>query len=35
MSTIEADFKKGVLTVTLPKAPESKQAENKIVVKAA
>jgi len=34
-SKIEAVFKKGVLTVTLPKTPDSKQAEKKIVVKAA
>ncbi|MBN8871587.1 MAG: Hsp20/alpha crystallin family protein [Rhodospirillales bacterium] len=31
---IEADFKNGVLTVTLPKKPEAIQAERKIDVKA-
>lgn len=31
---IEADFKNGVLTVTLPKKPEAIQAERKIEVKA-
>jgi HSP20 family protein len=34
-SKIEATFKKGVLTVTLPKSPEAKKAEKKIEVKAA
>jgi HSP20 family protein len=32
---IEAAFKKGVLTVTLPKSPEAQKAEKKIEVKAA
>lgn len=32
---IEADFKKGVLTVTLPKKPEAQKSEKKIAVKAA
>ena len=32
---IEANFKKGVLTVTLPKKPEAQKAEKKIAVKAA
>jgi HSP20 family protein len=32
---IEADFKQGVLTVTLPKSPQAKQAEQKITIKAA
>jgi HSP20 family protein len=32
---IEATFKKGVLTVTLPKSPEAQKAEKKIEVKAA
>jgi len=32
---IEASFKKGVLTVTLPKKPEAQKAEKKIDVKAA
>jgi len=32
---IEASFKKGVLTVTLPKKPEAQQAAKKIEVKAA
>jgi HSP20 family protein len=32
---IEANFKKGVLTVTLPKSPEAQAAEKKIAVKAA
>ena len=32
---IEASFKKGVLTVTLPKTAEAKKAEKKIVVKVA
>jgi HSP20 family protein len=32
---IEASFKKGVLTVTLPKKPEAQKAEKKIAVKAA
>ena len=32
---IEATFKKGVLTVTLPKKPEAQKAEKKIAVKAA
>ena len=32
---IEATFKKGVLTVTLPKTPEAQKAERKITVKAA
>jgi HSP20 family protein len=31
---IEANFKKGVLTVTLPKSPEAQKAERKIAVKA-
>lgn len=31
---IEAAFKKGVLTVTLPKTPEAQKAEKKIAVKA-
>jgi HSP20 family protein len=31
---IEASFKKGVLTVTLPKTPEAQKAEKKIAVKA-
>ena len=33
-SKIEANFKKGVLTVTLPKSPEAQAAEKKITVKA-
>jgi HSP20 family protein len=32
---IEASFKKGVLTITLPKKPEARQAAKKIDVKAA
>lgn len=32
---IEASFKNGVLTVTLPKKPEAQKAEKKITVKAA
>ena len=32
---IEANFKKGVLTVTLPKSTEAQKAEKKIAVKAA
>jgi HSP20 family protein len=32
---IEATFKKGVLTVTLPKSPEAQKTEKKIEVKAA
>jgi HSP20 family protein len=32
---IEASFKKGVLTVTLPKSPEAQKAEKKIEVKPA
>jgi HSP20 family protein len=32
---IEASFKKGVLTVTLPKKPEAQKPEKKIDVKAA
>ena len=32
---IEASFKKGVLTVTLPKTPEAQKSEKKITVKAA
>ncbi len=32
---IEASFKKGVLTVTVPKTAEAKKAEKKITVKAA
>jgi len=32
---IEANFKKGVLTVTLPKKPEAQKPEKKIAVKAA
>ena len=32
---IEASFKKGVLTVTLPKSAESQKAAKKITVKAA
>jgi len=32
---IEASFSKGVLTVTLPKKPESVKPEKKIEVKAA
>jgi len=31
---IEASFKNGVLTVTLPKASETQKAEKKITVKA-
>ena len=31
---IEATFKKGVLTVTLPKTPEAQKAEKKIAIKA-
>jgi len=34
-SKIEASFKKGVLTVTLPKSAEAKQSEKKITVKTA
>ncbi len=33
-SKIEANFKKGVLTVTLPKTAEAQAAEKKITVKA-
>jgi HSP20 family protein len=33
-SKIDANFKKGVLTVTLPKSPEAQAAEKKITVKA-
>ncbi|SRR5579871_2143746 len=32
---IEANFKKGVLTLTLPKTPEAQKAEKKIAIKAA
>ena len=32
---IEASYKKGVLTVTLPKTPEAQKAEKKIAIKAA
>ena len=32
---IEANFKKGVLTVTLPKSAETQKAEKKIAVKSA
>jgi len=32
---IEASFKKGVLTVTLPKKPEAQKPEKKIEIKAA
>ncbi len=32
---IEANFKKGVLTVTLPKTTEAQKAEKKIEIKAA
>ena len=32
---IEANFKKGVLTVTLPKKPEAQKPEKKIAIKAA
>jgi HSP20 family protein len=32
---IEANFRKGVLTVTLPKSPEAKKTEQKITIKAA
>jgi len=32
---IEANFKKGVLTVTLPKSTDAQKAEKKITVKAA
>jgi HSP20 family protein len=32
---IEANFKKGVLTLTLPKSAEAQKAEKKITVKAA
>lgn len=32
---IEASFKKGVLTVTLPKTADARKAEKKIPVKAA
>jgi HSP20 family protein len=32
---VEATFRKGVLTVTLPKTPEAQKAEKKITVKAA
>jgi len=32
---IEASFKKGVLTITLPKSPEAQKPEKKIAVKAA
>jgi HSP20 family protein len=34
-SKIEANFRKGVLTVTLPKTAEAKKAEQKIAIKAA
>jgi HSP20 family protein len=32
---VEASFKKGLLTVTLPKSAEAQKAEKKITVKAA
>jgi len=32
---IEANYKKGILTVTLPKTPEAQKAEKKIPIKAA
>lgn len=32
---VEASFKKGVLTVVLPKSPETRKAEKKVTVKAA
>jgi len=35
MDKIEAIFKKGVLTVTLPKTAEAKKTEKKITIKAA
>jgi len=35
LSKIEATFKKGVLTVTLPKKAEAQKPEKKIEVKAA
>jgi HSP20 family protein len=35
MDKIETSFKKGVLTVTVPKTAEAKKAEKKIAVKAA
>jgi HSP20 family protein len=31
---IEANFQKGVLTVTLPKSPEAQKKERKITIKA-
>ena len=34
-SKIEANFRKGVLTVTLPKRAEAKKAEQKIAIRAA
>ena len=35
LDRLAASFKKGVLTVTLPKTPEARKAEKKIAVKAA
>jgi HSP20 family protein len=35
LDKIAADFKKGVLTVTLPKKPEAQRPEKKIAIKAA
>ena len=35
LDKIEANFKKGVLTVTLPKSTEAQKAEKKITVKSA
>lgn len=32
---VDANFEKGVLTVTLPKTPEAQKTERKITVKAA
>ena len=32
---IEANFKNGVLTVTLPKAPQTQRSEKKIAIKSA
>ena len=33
LERIEASFKKGVLTVTMPKTPEAQKSERKIAIK--
>jgi HSP20 family protein len=33
LDRIEATFKKGVLTVTMPKTPEAQKSERKITIK--